>query len=111
MSEEPENFTLAPPRKRGATLDSLGEGVSHLRREMATHGDLADVRSEVSALRADIASDMLGMEKRLGDQLAGLRRSVMEYHASAIGHGVQITELEERVRRLEREAGFLPEEY
>jgi hypothetical protein len=30
-------------------------------------------------------------EKRLSDQISGLRRSVMEYHSSAIGHGVLIT--------------------
>jgi hypothetical protein len=31
---------------------------------------------------------MLTLEKRLSDQIVGLRRSVMEYHSSAIGHGV-----------------------
>lgn len=46
-----------------------------------------------------IASDMLAMEerqdaklqaveKRLSDQIVGLRRAVMEYHSSVIGHGV-----------------------
>lgn len=49
------------------------------------------------------------LEKRLGDQMSGLRRSVMEYHSSAIGHGVLLTEFEERLRRLERHVGLLPE--
>jgi hypothetical protein len=34
--------------------------------------------------------------------LAGLRESLTHYHASVLGHGVLIGELEERVRRIER---------
>ncbi len=67
------------------------------------------MRSEINSLRADVASDMLMQEKRLSEQIVGLRRSVMEYHSSAIGHGVLLTELEERVRRLEQQARFSPE--
>jgi len=51
---------------------------------MATKNGIADVRSEIHSLRAAVASDMMNLEKRLGDQIAGLRRSVMEYHSSAI---------------------------
>jgi hypothetical protein len=43
------------------------------------------MRSEIHSLRADVASDMLTLEKRLSDQISGLRRAVMEYHSSAIG--------------------------
>ncbi len=79
-----------------------------MRAEMATKADIADVRSEIGSLRADVASDLVRIEanlarveKRLVEQIAGLRRSVMEYHSSAIGHGVLLTELEERIMRLE----------
>lgn len=106
MSEEPENFTLVLLRKIDAKVDNLRDEVSAMREVMATK---AELRSEINSLRADVASDMLVMEKRLGDQIAGLRRSVMEYHSSAIGHGVLLTELEERVRRLEQHVGFPPE--
>jgi hypothetical protein len=60
-----------------------------------------DLGAGLNSLRADVASDLMTLEKRLGDQIAGLRRAVMEYHSSAIGHGVLISELEERVRRIE----------
>ncbi len=115
MSEEPENFTLALLRKIDAKVDGLQAEVADMRRIMATKSDLADVRSElrseIHSLRADVASDMLTLEKRLSDQIAGLRRSVMEYHSSTIGHGVLLSEFEERLRRLERHVGLAPESH
>lgn len=99
---EPESLVLALLRE--------------IRAEMATKSELADLRSEVHSLRADVASDLLTLEKRmdeqgkrLSEQIVGLRRSVMEYHSSAIGHGVLLTEFEERLRRLERHVGLPPE--
>lgn len=107
MSEEPENFTLALLRKIDGKVDALRDEVAELR--VATKNDIADVRSEINSLRADVASDMLTLEKRLSDQIVGLRRAVMEYHSSAIGHGVLLTEFEERLRRLEKHVGLPPE--
>jgi hypothetical protein len=52
---------------------------------------------------------MLWLEKRQDNQIAGLRRSVIEYHSSAIGQGILLTELEERVRQLEQRSGLIPE--
>jgi hypothetical protein len=106
---EPENFTLALLRKIDAKVDNLRDEVSAMREVMATKNDIADVRSEISSLRADVASDLMTLEKRLGGQISGLRRSVMEYHSSAIGHGVLLTEFEERLRRLEQHVGLAPE--
>jgi hypothetical protein len=75
-----------------------------MREQMATKSDLADLRSEMMSLRADVASDLHALDakidfvnKDLGQRIAGLRRAVMEYHSSAIGHGVLFTELEERM--------------
>ena len=78
--------------------------VLQLLREMRSEmkSEFADVRSEVKSLRADVASDLMTVEKRLLEQIVGLRRSVVEYHSSAIGHGVLFTEMEERLRRIER---------
>jgi hypothetical protein len=78
LSEEPENFTLALLRKLDAKMDGLREEL---------RSETAEVKSEVRSLRADVASDMMTLEKRLSDQIVGLRRAVMEYHSSAIGHG------------------------
>ena len=107
MADEPENFMLALLRRIDGKVDGLAGEIAGLR--IATKTDIADVRSEITSLRADISSDMISLEKRLGDQIAGLRRSVMEYHSSVNGHGVLLSELEERVRRLEQRAGLSPE--
>ena len=103
MSPEPDNLVLQLLRD--------------MRGEMATKSDLADVRSEVRSLRADVASDLLAMEarqaaehKQTREQIVGLRRSVVEYHTSVIGHGIIISELEARVRRLEQHLELPPPE-
>ena len=79
---------------------------------MASKGDLAelqaDIRSEMHSLRADVASDLLSLEKRLNEQNVALRRSVMEYHSTAVGHGLLYSELEERVRRIEQRLELTP---
>ena len=66
------------------------------------------LRSEMHSLRADVASDLLTSEKRLGEKIAGLRRAVMEYHSSAIGHGVLISNFEDRLRRVEQHLNLPP---
>jgi len=75
--------------------------------------------AKVNSLGADVASDLLTLEKRLNDktvavekrlneQLVALRRSVMEYHSTAVGHGLLYSELEERVRRIEQRLETTP---
>ena len=93
MSKEPENLVL--------------EMLRGLRSEMASMK--ADLKGEMQSLRADVASDMVLMEarnaaehKNTRDQINGLRRSVMEYHSTVIGHGILYSEREERVRRVEQ---------
>jgi hypothetical protein len=83
---EPENIVLQLLREMRAEMNY----------------EFADVRSGVQSLRANVGSDLLTTEKRLAEQIVGLRRAVMEYHSSAIGHGVLINELEERLRRIEQ---------
>ncbi|MBG0801207.1 hypothetical protein IYW40_06875 [Methylocystis sp. H4A] len=80
-----------------------------MRAEMATKNDLAEIAFESRSLRADVASDLMSLDakvdatrKDLSEQIVGLRRAVIEYHTSAIGHGVLISELEARLRRVEQ---------
>ena len=87
-------------------LRNMRAEIGDIRAEMATKKDIADVRSEmiseINSLRADSASDMAVLRKDVGEQIAGLRRAVVEYHSSVVGHGILISELEARVRRVEQ---------
>ena len=40
------------------------------------------------------------------DDLARLRQTVVEYHSAVIGHGVLISELDDRLRRVEQHIGL-----
>lgn len=68
------------------------------------------------SLRADVASDLAILDakvdrtrKDLSDQIVGLRRAVVEYHTTVVGHGVLISEMEGRLRRVEQHLKLEPE--
>lgn len=111
LSDEPENLTLALLRKIDRKVDAVDEKIDAVRDQLRAEiaGTKAELRSEMRSLRADVASDMMDLEKRLSDQIVGLRRAVVEYHSSAVGHGVLLSEMEERLRRVERHVGLTPE--
>ena len=92
MSDEPENLVL-----------QLLRG---LRSDMAKLD--ANLAAEINSLRADVASDMLAMEKRTTERIEGLRQTVVQYHSSVVGHGFLISDLEGRVRRVERHLELPP---
>ena len=108
MTEKPENLVLE--LLRGIRAD-MAENKAEMTADI--HSLRADVRSDMHSLRADVASDILtvrqeirdqvgSVRKDLGEQIVGLRRAVIEYHTSVIGHGIIISELEARVRRVEQ---------
>jgi hypothetical protein len=99
MPEEPASLILELLRQMRAELATKSDLLA-VRTELKS--EVGDLRSEVSTLRADVASDMLSLRKELGDQIVGLRRAVIEYYTSIIGHGGLISELEARMRRVEQ---------
>ena len=99
---EPDNLVLQLLRNMRDDVTGLRGDMASMREVMATKEDIADVRSEVRSLRADVASDLLAVEKRIGDKIVGLRRAVVEYHSSAVGHGMLISEMDERLRVVEQ---------
>ncbi|HEX9169054.1 MAG TPA: hypothetical protein VF886_09035 [Roseiarcus sp.] len=106
MTEQPESLILELLRQMRAELGDVRTDIGQIRTDHATKSDLnalrADVASDLHSLRADVASDLLSTRKELGEQIVGLRRAVIEYHTSVIGHGVLISELEARMRRVEQ---------
>lgn len=92
MANEPESLILEMLRAMRADLSATK----------------ADLNSAINSLRADMAADLLATRKEIGEQIVGLRRAVIEYHTSTIGHGVLISELEARVRRVEQHLNLPP---
>jgi len=68
----------------------------------------AELRSEINSLRADVAADFATLRKETGEQIAGLRRAVVEYHSAVLGHGVLVSDLEARARRMEQHLDLPP---
>jgi ABC-type phosphate transport system auxiliary subunit len=108
VSKEPDNLVLELLRNIRADIAQVDEKIdvkvdgakSELRSEMN------ELRSEMNSLRADVAADFLSLRKESGEQIAGLRRAVVEYHSAVLGHGVLISDLEARVRRMEQHLGL-----
>ncbi len=91
MADEPDSLVLQLLRQ--------------IRADMATKAESSELRSEV----ADVASDLAIMQgktdaefKQVREQIVGLRRAVVEYHSAVIGHGILISDLEARTRRIEQ---------
>ncbi len=103
MSDEPENLILQLLRGLRGDIAKLDAKIDDSKAELK-----AELRSEIKSLRADVASDMLAMEKRTQEQIVGLRRTVVAYHSAVVGHGVLIGDLEARVQRVERHLDLPP---
>jgi Mg2+ and Co2+ transporter CorA len=97
LSGEPESLVLELLRKIRADVARVDEKI-----DSKVDSVKAELRSEIQSLRADVAADFLVVHKEMGEQIAGLRRAVVEYHSAVLGHGALISELEARVRRIER---------
>jgi hypothetical protein len=102
MANEPDNLVLE-------LLRGLRADVADVKTDMATKSELTELRVDIESLRADVASDLLTIQvkneaehKSTRDQIVGLRRAVVEHHSAVIGHGVLISELEARMRRVEQ---------
>lgn len=85
-----------------AMVQSVLVGQDAMRRELKA--DIAALRTDhgrkIDALAADVAD--------LRSQMTSMREALTQYHSSVIGHGLLITELDERLRRVERHLGLSP---
>jgi signal transduction histidine kinase len=100
LSPAPESLVLELLRNIRADVARVDSKVDAVKVEL---------RSEMQSLRADVAADFLEVNARIdtlrketSEQIVGLRRAVVEYHSAVLGHGVLISELEARVRRIEQ---------
>ena len=104
MSEEPENLVLQLLRGMRA---EVAESRSSTRRSTRATNSALRARS-IRCAPTWLASDIATMQKETREQIVGLRRAVIEYHSSVVGHGLLISEHEERIRRLEQRLNLPP---
>ena len=87
MTEEPASLILELLRQMRAEL-ATKDDLESVRAEVSgVRSEVADIKSDMHTLRADVAADMLTTRKGLSEQIVGLRRAVIDYHTSVIGHG------------------------
>jgi hypothetical protein len=70
---------------------------------------LGTVAADVRQIKAELATkaskaDLLEMKVDITD----LRNALTTYHSAVLGHGILISETEERLRRIERHVGLAP---
>jgi chromosome segregation ATPase len=100
--EQPDNIVIEHLRGLRADIRDVKVEVQTLNGEVKTLKAEMATKSDLHSLRADVASDILTTQRDTREQIVGLRRAVVEYHSAVVGHGLIISELEERVRRLEQ---------
>jgi hypothetical protein len=100
LSPEPQSLVVELLRNIRADVARVDSKVDSV--ETKLESAKAELRSEILSLRADVAADLIAARKETSEQIAGLRRAVIEYHSAVLGHGVLISELEARVRRIEQ---------
>ena len=77
---------------------------------MAQSGNGADIGA-VYQLLVQMSGRLDNHERKLDDLalgLADLRATVTNYHSAVLGHGILISELDERLRRVERHLKLEP---
>ena len=105
MTREPESVVLELLPNIRADLARADEKVDNVRAELRSDIDnaKANLRSEILSLRADVAADLATMRKETSEQI---RRAVAEYHSAVLGHGILISDLGARLRRMEQHLGL-----
>ncbi len=76
----------------GADLGAIYQAI------IAISNELRSFKAEMGAFKVEMRAEF----REVRAEIAELRQTVRDYHGSVIGHGVLITELDERVTRLEQ---------
>ena len=91
MSEEPENLVLQILRPLRGQLNEVQAELGDVRADVREIKENFATKSDLTSLRADVASDLHVQHKELSEQIVGLRRAVIDYHSTVVGHGMIIS--------------------
>ena len=100
MSPEPQSLVLELLRNIRADVARLDLRLTRLKQSLNRPKRNCGPKS--SRFAPTSPRILLRLRKETSEQIAGLRRAVVEYHSAVLGHGVLISELEARVRRIEQ---------
>ena len=78
VAEQPENIVIEHLRGLRKDIGDVKSEVQTLKAEMATQRAEMATKSDLHSLRANVASDMLTMQKETLEQIVGLRRAVID---------------------------------
>jgi hypothetical protein len=70
---------------------------------------LGSVAQDVREMKVDMREMKAEMAQKVDKRdVETLRQALTEYHSSVLGHGVLISEMEDRIRRIERHLSLPP---
>ena len=107
MAEQPHNLVLEILRGLRTDIADVKAELKATREEMATKAELNSFRADVASDLLNVSKEIAGLRKETREQIVGVRRALTDYHSAVVGHGILISDLEERVRRLEQRVEML----
>ena len=97
----------------GVALTAIYPLLAQVAATVTDHTQLLNSQSQVLNNHTEVLNSHSAMLQRIDRRLTGvegtvasLTDAVHDYHGAVTGHGVLLTEWDERVRRLEDHAGF-----
>ena len=93
-------------KENGGDIGAVHQAVQSLAGEMRS--GFTELRTGQQKLEAGQQKLEAGQQK-LEAGLEDVRQTLTHYHSAVLGHGILITELETRVRRLEQHVGLPPQ--
>jgi hypothetical protein len=90
----------------GAIYQLLGTVAADVRQ---MKGELTGIKTDLLIVKTDLAGVKADLANKADkSDIADLRSALTTYHSAVLGHGILISEIEERVRRIERHIGLAP---
>ena len=90
-------------------IDRRFEQIDRRLEQMELRFEQIDARFDRHVNRIDeLAADIAGLREQVTHDITDLRETVALYHQSVVGHGIQFSEVERRMLRVERHLGLPP---
>jgi len=100
---------LSEHDRRFEQIDRRFEQIDRRFEQIDMHLEQIDARFDRHVNRIDeLAADIAGLREQVTHDITDLRETVALYHYSVVGHGIQFSEVQRRMLRVERHLGLPP---